>query len=116
MRRYLIFMCLLTSCAVFRPTPALDTKPPLRLEDPAPLRLRPVEFIVVHKDNAQKTFSDLEQSGEEPVLFALSGNDYKSLAVNTQHIKTYVKNQRKIIRLYRKYYEGDNNGKGKDKK
>lgn len=116
MRPYLIFMCLLTSCAVFKPTQTLDTKPPLRLEDPAPLRLRPVEFIVVHKDNAQKTFSDLEQSGEDPVLFALTGNDYKNLAVNTQHIKAYVKNQRKIIRLYRKYYESGTNGKRKEQK
>ena len=114
MRKYLVFLCILTSCAVFKPTPALDTKPPLLLPDPAPIRLRNVEFIVVHKDNAEKTFSDLEKAGEEPVIFALTGNGYKSLAVNTLQIKNYVKNQRKIIRLYRKYYEGEQNGKRKE--
>jgi hypothetical protein len=114
MRRYIIFTCLLTSCAVLAPTPALDTKPPLHLSDPPALKLKTVEFVVVHKDNAEKTFSDLEKNGQEPVLFALTGKDYKSLAVNTLQIKNYVKNQRKIIRLYRKYYEGSQNDKRKE--
>jgi len=111
MRRYLVLLCILTSCAVFKPTPALDTKPALSLPDPQPIRLKNVEFIVIHKDNAEKVFSDLEKSGQDPVVFALTGTGYKSLAVNTLQIKNYVKNQRKIIRLYRKYYEGDGNGK-----
>lgn len=113
MRSYMFIVCLLTSCAVLTPTTPIDTKPPLKLSDPSPLRLKPVKFIVVHKDNAEKTFSDLESSKQEPVLFALTGNDYKSLAVNTNLIKNYVKNQRKIIRLYRKYYEDESHDKAK---
>lgn len=112
MKKLMIAMFLLTSCAVF-PTPT-DTKPPLDLRDPEPITMRDVEFVIVHKDNAQKVFSDLEASGEEPVLFALSGDDYKSLAVNTQRLKAYIKNQQKIIRLYKSYYEGAKDGESKE--
>jgi len=114
MRPYTLVLLFLTSCAMLTPTTPIDTKPPLSLSDPPVLKLRPVEFLVIHKDNAQKTFSDLESSGQEPVLFALSGTDYKNLAVNTIQIRNYVKNQRKIIRLYRKYYEGPQDGKTKN--
>jgi len=114
MRPYTLVLLFLTSCAMLTPTTPIDTKPALSLSDPPALKLRPVEFLVIHKDNAQKTFSDLESSGQEPVLFALSGTDYKNLAVNTIQIRNYVKNQRKIIRLYRKYYEGPQDGKTKN--
>lgn len=116
MIKYVPVILLLASCAVMSTKPPIDTKPPLSLPDPQPLKLRAVEFIVIHKDNAEKTFSDLETSGQEPVLFALSGNDYKNLSVNTSHIKSYLKNQRKIIRLYRKYYEEQKNDKRKGQK
>jgi hypothetical protein len=114
MRPYTFLLVFLTSCAVLTPTTPIDTKPPLSLSDPQPLKMRKVEFLVIHKDNAEKTFSELEASGQEPVLFALTGSDYKSLAYNTLQIKGYLKNQRKIIRLYRKYYEGANNDKRKE--
>ena len=114
MRPYTLVLLFLTSCAMLTPTTPIDTKPALALPDPPPLKMRTVEFLVVHKDNAEKTFSDLEASGQDPVLFALTGTDYKNLAVNTIQIRNYVKNQRKIIRLYRKYYEGAQDGKGKN--
>lgn len=113
MKRSIVTLLLLTSCSLVNPQPLIDTKPPLALADPPPIRLKTVEFVVISKDTAEKTFSDLEKAGQQPVLFALTGKDYKSLAVNTLQIKNYVKNQRKIIRLYRKYYEGASDGQGK---
>lgn len=112
MRKYLFFVLCLTSCSVFS-TP-IDTKPALNLKDPEPIVMRDVEFVVIHKDNAEKAFSDLEKSGEEPVLFALPGEDYKNLAANTQRLKAYIKTQQKIIKLYREYYEGAKDGKAKE--
>lgn len=112
MRKYVLVALFLTSCSVF--TTPIDTKPPLNLKDPEPVVMRDVEFVVIHKENAEKAFSDLEKSGEEPVLFALPGEDYKNLAANTQRLKAYIKTQQKIIRLYREYYEGVKNGKEKE--
>jgi len=40
-----------------------------------------------------------------PVVFALTGSDYKALAINISDIKEYIILQRKIIRLYKNYYE-----------
>lgn len=107
------FFLFLSSCAVFGGPTSIDTKPPLGLKDPAVMQLRPVNFIVVHKDNAEKVFSDLDQSGDDAVLFGLTGTDYKNLAVNTQQLKAYIKHQQKIIKLYREYYEGERSGKSK---
>lgn len=79
---------------------------PLNLSDPAPLQLNKVEFIVIHKDNAEAAFAELEKKGLVPVVFALTGSDYKALAINVNDIKEYLILQRKIIRLYKNYYEG----------
>jgi len=105
------FLLLLSSCAVFGSAPPVDTKPTLGLKNPPPMKFRSVNFIVVHKDNAEKTFSDLDSSGQDAVLFGLTGDDYKNLAVNTQQLKAYIKHQQKIINLYREYYEGEGRGK-----
>ena len=108
----LLFLC---SCSFMTPTPtAIDTKPILNLPDPSPMRMGKVEFLIIHKDNAQKVFEDLDAGGTESVVIALTGRDYKMLASNTLQLKAYIKAQQKIIRLYRNYYEGTQNGKGKN--
>lgn len=110
--RYLMILlcCLLCSCSTVRSIIVPEEKLPLKLADPEPLNLADVTFIVIHKDNAEKVFADLEKKGIEPVVFALTGDDYKALASNTADIKSFLKLQRKIIILYREYYEGEKNG------
>ena len=80
---------------------------PLNLNHPTPLQLQKVEFVVSHKDNSEAVFSDLEKKKMEPVLFCLTGVDYKALAVNISDIKDYIILQRKVIDLYKEYYEGN---------
>lgn len=80
-------------------------KPALNLDSPPPMKLAKVEFVVIHKDNAEKIFAEMEAKGLEPVLFGLSGTDYKHLSVNMAEIKTFIKLQNKIIILYKDYYE-----------
>jgi hypothetical protein len=80
-------------------------KPTLSLKDPQPLVMSPVQFRVIHKDNAEKIFTEMESKKQEPVLFGLSGSDYKSLAINMQELKSYIIIQQKIIKKYRDYYE-----------
>ena len=110
MKRIIIFLGLLSvlflsGCSFGRPE-GPTKRIPLNLIQPNPMKLRPVSFLVIHKDNAQATFKKLEEQGLQPVVLALTGADYKSLAVNMNEIKNYIRLQRKIIILYKDYYEG----------
>jgi hypothetical protein len=83
----------ITSCSTKHQVITKPTeKPALTLKDPEPLELDKVKFTIVFDDNG------------EP-LFALSEQDYKNLASNTDQIKNYILLQKKIIKLYRDYYE-----------
>jgi hypothetical protein len=111
MKKLLITTVLLLSgCAAsVAPTP-IDTKPPLNLRPAEPLKMRPVKLHVIHMGIAEKKFEEIRKSGEKPVVFALTGTDYKNLAVNVQRLKAYIKTQQRIINAYKKYYEGTQNG------
>jgi hypothetical protein len=89
----------------------LYNKPPLSIKDPSPIIMSPVNFKVIHKDNSEKIFSELESKKQEPVLFGLTGSDYKSLSINMQELKSHILLQREIIRKYKEYYEGTKNDK-----
>lgn len=109
---FIMMLCvLLSSCSTMNDTfSPYPEKPPLNLSGPRYLTLEPVKFKVIHKNNSDKTFSEMEQNSEEPVVFALTGTDYKNLATNMQELKSYILIQRKIINLYKEYYEGANSG------
>lgn len=103
-------MLTLCSCSALNDTfSPYPTKPPLNLSGPKALTLERIKFKVIHRDNADAKFSEMESRGEEPVVFALSGTDYKNLAVDMQELKAYILIQRKIINLYKEYYEGTPN-------
>lgn len=80
-------------------------QPKLQIDDPKPIELQPVSFLVIHRDNAESVFLEMEAKGDEPVLIALSGKDYKNLSVNMQILKNYLLEQKKIIKLYKEFYE-----------
>jgi hypothetical protein len=111
MRKLLVAAILLVSgCTTsVAPTP-IDTKPPLNLRPAEPLKMRPVKLHVIHMGIAEKKFEEIRKSGQKPVVFALTGNDYKNLAINMQKLKAYIKTQQRIINAYKKYYEGTQNG------
>ena len=108
----ILFLLILNACSTKVTSGGiLYTKPSLSLKEPAPMVMSPVQFKVIHKDNAEKIFSDLESKKEEPVLFGLTGSDYKSLAINMQELKSYILLQQQIIKKYKEYYEGPKNDK-----
>jgi len=106
--KLIICSFLLCSCALGHKiiTKPIE-RPSLKLEAPKPLSLKGVKFVVITKDNAELIFKQLEENGEQPVLIALTGQNYKALAVNLEDIKNYIKTQKKIILLYKDYYEGE---------
>lgn len=111
MKKFLMTAILLLSGCSFsgKPTP-IDTKPPLNLRPAEPIKMRPVRLHVIHMGIAEKKFQEIRDGGEKPVVFALTGTDYKNLAINIQKLKSYIKTQQRMIDAYRKYYEGSNNG------
>lgn len=116
MMRYIILLVLLLSSIVISGcstkheviTRPID-KPALDISDPDALTLKRFKFIVITPENASEVFESLEALGEEPVLFAVTGDGYKSLSINMKEIQNYILLQKKIIILYRDYYEGENN-------
>ena len=74
--------------------------------DPQRLDLKSVKFVVITRENAEQVFNELEEKKLYPVLFGLSGRDYKALAINMEEIKAFMIKQKFIIDAYRSYYEG----------
>ena len=79
---------------------------PLTIYDPQKLHLKDVKFVIITRENAEEVFNELEEKGLYPVLFGLSGRDYKALAINMDEIKAFMIKQKFIIDAYRSYYEG----------
>jgi len=80
-------------------------KTPLNLPLPDPLRLRPIQWIVITPQNAEQVFRQLEARGLDPVLFAISDDGYMSLSESMTEIRNFMNTQRQIIIQYKKYYE-----------
>jgi hypothetical protein len=75
---------------------------PLNLADPDALSLRPVEYLVVTKDNFLESMKSARQ---EPVLFCVDGTDYKNMSLNLQDIMFFLITQKDQIKKYKEYYE-----------
>ena len=61
---------------------------PLALEDPTPLELQDVDWIIITKENADEVFEKIknEKNGDY-ALFALTDNGYEKLALNFADIR-----------------------------
>lgn len=115
-RKVLLISYILSITGCFAQTEApCPERQPLNLPNPDAIRLDDVKFKVIHKHNSDAYFENVDSSGKEPVVVALTMQDYKKMALNLAKMKAYIKGQQKIIKLYRKYYEESVNGKGKEK-
>jgi hypothetical protein len=85
-------------------TKAAD-KTPLDIADPDPLKLKPVEWVLVTPSNQEEVFKKLEEKGADPVIFALTADGYQSLAVTIAELRNLINTQRNIIIKYKEYYE-----------
>ena len=111
----LLVLTSLTGCASFdflgkREKPIEITtkaaeKTPLDIANPDPLRLKPLEWVLVTPGNQEEVFKKLEESGADPVIFALTADGYQSLAVTIAELRNLINTQRNIIIKYKEYYE-----------
>jgi hypothetical protein len=80
-------------------------KTPLALENPQPLRLRPVDWIVVTPQNWEGVFRQMQAKDQNLVLFGLTSDGYQALSVTIAELRNLINTQRIIIQQYKDYYE-----------
>lgn len=78
---------------------------PLGIKAPDPLKIKPVEWIIVTPANAEQVFKNLESKGQDVVLFALTDDGYQHLAVTMGELRNFINTQRNVIVKYKEYYE-----------
>lgn len=106
----LIAAITLSGCSLFN-TKKIDIfstpveKTPLNLENPQPLNLKPIEWIVITPDTSTKVWDQLVEKEQSVALFALTDHNYKKLAIDFAEIRVFVDHQRTIINKYKEYYE-----------
>lgn len=84
--------------------------PHLNVPDPEPLDLQEVQFAIITKRNADAKFSEMESKRIDPVVWALTDENYKALSINVEKLQAYILQQADIIEAYRQYYEGKFDG------
>ena len=78
---------------------------PLDLAQPAPLKLKRIEWIVVTPANVDSVFQRLESEKQNQVLFAVTDQGYMELAMTMMEIRNFINTQRQIVIQYKQYYE-----------
>jgi hypothetical protein len=72
---------------------------------PDPLRLQPIDWVVITPDNAEEVFQRLQNKEIDLVLFGLTDEGYKQLAITISELRNMINLQRNIIIKYKEYYE-----------
>lgn len=80
-------------------------KPDLILPSADELNLRDIEWHIITSDNQEEVFNEIVEVGNLPVLFGITGDDYKDLSLNISDIRTYIRQQQYIIEAYKRYYQ-----------
>jgi len=85
--------------------PEIVDKPPLLLPEPEPAQQIAMEWYIITKDNFEDKVREMEKRGGSVVLFALTGEGYQVLSLNTAELRRYIRQQRAIIAALKQYYE-----------
>ena len=80
---------------------------PLAIQDPDPLNLQDIDWVIITKDNADEVFEKIKAGGGEYSLFALTDKGYEKLSLNFADIRNKLAEQRQIILSYKDYYESE---------
>lgn len=119
MKNVLVLLLLtssLSGCGVFGNMFRDDVKPietvtkpvektPLALNLPDPITTKPIQWIIITKENASEQLDKLEASGVDPVIFGMSDDGYKQLSLTIAELRNIISTQRNIIIRYKEYYE-----------
>lgn len=77
----------------------------LELNDPEPVNMRPIKWIIITPENQEEVFEKLSRSDTDLVLFGLTDDGYEALSKNLLDVRNYLIEQKFIILKYKEYYE-----------
>ena len=69
------------------------------------LELQGVRWFIVTPENIEEVFKELEDQNKDVVLFGITDDGYKGLALNLAQIRELLLQQKAIIEAYKEYYE-----------
>lgn len=110
---YLMILPLLlaTSCGIIpREIEVIETaiKTPIIFQEaPKAVETYPINFKVINENNLEQFLAEIRSLEGEVVFIALDVRDYEKLALNTQDLVRYIKQQKEIIIYYETLLEGD---------
>ena len=78
---------------------------PLDLAQPDVLQLTPVRWRVITPENAEQIWREMQESGNEAVVFAITPQGYEQLSLDFAAIRNHISQQRTVIMKYKDYYE-----------
>ena len=78
---------------------------PLNVELPPVEVLEQINWKIVTEGNQEEVFAELKKANIDPVLFALTDEDYELLQKNNVRMRNQLIRYKEIIEAYKKYYE-----------
>ena len=69
------------------------------------IKLQEPKWIIVTPENVDQVFKDLEEKKYSLALVAITDDGYENISINTAKLLARIIEQRKIIALYKNYYE-----------
>ena len=78
---------------------------PLDLQYPPVEVLEEINWLIINEANQEEVFNKLKEANIDPVLFALSDEDYELLQKNNVRMRNQIIRYRQIIEAYKQYYE-----------
>jgi hypothetical protein len=78
---------------------------PLNIPDPAPLKPRTHDWILITPDNAESVWKRLKESNTDLVILGLTDDGYERLALDMAEIRNFIAQLRAVLEQYRQYYE-----------
>lgn len=78
---------------------------PLNLPDPAPLKPRTHEWILITPENAESVWKKLREGNTDLVILGLTDDGYERLALDMAEIRVFIAQLRAVLQKYREYYE-----------
>ena len=71
-------------------------------QSPSKVNLQDVQFFVITQKNVEQKLNEVERlQGNDPVVFAMTPQDYENMAHNLQELKRYIREQNLLIQYYR---------------
>jgi hypothetical protein len=106
-----VMAMLLTGCSIGEKRIKLfaveQPRAKLNLQNPTPLQMEEIRWIIITSQNADEVFKKLEAQGIDPVLFGLTDKQYELLSKNFAQIRAKLKESNDILDKYKQYYEQD---------